>query len=52
MITNTASAAVPAGAKVVAVAHGMSIANLVREFLACIAARDAEILAWLDKACR
>ena len=52
MITNTVSAAVPAGVKAVAVAYDMSMATLVREFLACIAARDAEILAWLDKARR
>lgn len=46
--------AVPADVKTeaaaVAAAHGMSMAALLRELLARVAARDAETLAWLDKA--
>ncbi len=52
--TVTISAAVPANVKAeaaaVAAAHGMSMAALRRELLARVAARDAETLAWLDKA--
>ncbi|HFT8011343.1 hypothetical protein [Pseudomonas aeruginosa] len=54
--TATISAAVPAAVKseaaAVAAAHGMSLAALVRELLARVAARDAETLAWLDEARR
>ena len=50
------SAAVPANVKAeaaaVAVAHGMSLAALVRELVARVAAHDAETLAWLDEARR
>jgi hypothetical protein len=35
-----------------AAAHGMSLAVLVRELVARVAARDAETLAWLDEARR
>ncbi|WP_251850721.1 hypothetical protein [Enterobacter asburiae] len=52
----TISAAVPAALKAeaatVAAAHSMSLAALVRELIARVAARDAETLAWLDKARR
>ena len=52
--TVTISAAGPANVKAeaaaVAAAHGMSMAALLRELLARVAARDAETLAWLDKA--
>ncbi|WP_166798100.1 hypothetical protein [Pseudomonas aeruginosa] len=54
--TATISAAVPAAVKseaaAVAAAHGMSLAALVRELLARVAARDVETLAWLDEARR
>ena len=54
--TATISAAVPANVKAeaaaVAVAHGMSLAALVRELVARVAAHDAETLAWLDEARR
>lgn len=54
--TATISASVPANVKAeavtVAAAHGMSMAALVRELLARVAARDAETLIWLDKARR
>ncbi len=54
--TATISAAVPAAVKseaaAVAAAHGMSLAAMVRELLARVAARDAETLAWLDEARR
>ena len=43
---------VKAEAAAVAAAHGMSMAALLRELLARVAARDAETLAWLDKARR
>ena len=39
-------------AAAVAAAHGMSLAVLVRELVARVAARDAETLAWLDEARR
>ena len=56
MAIKTVSAAVPADVKAeataVAAAHGMSLAALVRELLARVAARDAETLAWLDEAYR
>ena len=52
----TISAAVPANVKAeaaaVAAAHGMSLAALVRELVAHVAARDAKTLAWLDEARR
>jgi DNA-damage-inducible protein J len=52
----TVSATVPAAVKTeataVAAAHGISMAALVRELLARVAARDAETLAWLDEARR
>ena len=52
----TISAAVPADVKAeaaaVAEAHGMSLAALVRDLVARVAARDAETLAWLDEARR
>ncbi|WP_162836126.1 hypothetical protein [Xanthomonas sp. GPE 39] len=52
----TISAAVPVAVKseatTVAVAHGMSLAALVRELMARVAARDAAVLAWLDEARR
>ena len=52
----TISSAVPANVKAeaaaVAVAHGMSLAALVRELVARVAAHDAETLAWLDEARR
>ena len=52
----TISAAVPANVKAeaaaVAAAHGMSLAALVRELVACVAARETETLAWLDEARR
>ena len=52
----TISAAVPADVKAeaaaVAEAHGMSLAALVRELVARVAAHDAETLAWLDEARR
>lgn len=41
-----------AEAAAVAVAHGMSLAALVRELVARVAAHDAETLAWLDEARR
>ena len=54
--TVTISAAVPANVKAeaaaVAAAHGMSLAALVRDLVARVAARDAETLAWLDEARR
>ncbi|HCC4500639.1 MULTISPECIES: hypothetical protein [Pseudomonadota] len=54
--TATISAAVPADVKTeaaaVAAAHGMSLAALVRDLVARVAARDAETLAWLDEARR
>ena len=54
--TATISAAVPADVKTeaaaVAAAHGMSLAALVRELVARVAAHDAETLAWLDEARR
>ena len=43
---------VKAEAAAVAAAHGMSMAALVRELVARVAARDAETLAWLDEARR
>lgn len=43
------AATVKAEAAAVAEAHGMSMACLVRELLARIAARDPETLAWLDE---
>jgi len=50
------SAAVPVAVKVEAkailAAHGVGMAWLLREFLARVAARDAETLAWLDAAKR
>ncbi len=50
------SATVPADVKaeVVAVlaARGISMADLVRELLARVAARDAETLAWINEARR
>ncbi|NMY43750.1 hypothetical protein HBN76_20790 [Pseudomonas sp. WS 5013] len=56
MAMKTISARVPATVKTeaaaVATAHGISMAELVRELLARVAARDAETLAWLDKASR
>ena len=56
MTTKTVSAAVPAAVKAEAAAisavHGMSMAALLRELLARVAARDAETLAWLDEARR
>ena len=52
----TISAAVPADVKAeaaaVAEAHGMSLAALVRELVARVAARETETLAWLDEARR
>jgi hypothetical protein len=39
-------------AAAVAAAHGMSLAGLVRELVARVAAREAETLAWLDEARR
>ena len=52
----TISAAVPADVKAeaaaVAAAHGMSLAGLVRELVARVAARETETLAWLDEARR
>ena len=52
----TVSAAVPAAVKAetaaVAAAHGMSMAALLRELLARVAAGDKETLAWLDEARR
>ncbi len=45
-------AAVKAEAAAISAAHGMSMAALLRELLARVAARDAETLAWLDKARR
>lgn len=52
--TATICAAVPpavkAEAAAVAAAHGMSLADLVRELVARVAARDAETLAWLKEA--
>lgn len=52
----TISAAVPADVKAeaatVAAAHGMSLAALVRELVARVAARETETLAWLDEARR
>jgi antitoxin component of RelBE/YafQ-DinJ toxin-antitoxin module len=54
--TATISAAVPANVKAdaaaVLAARGISMAAFVRELLARVAARDAETLAWLDKARR
>ncbi|HDV6135478.1 TPA: hypothetical protein ACGR4O_006550 [Pseudomonas aeruginosa] len=54
--TATISAAVPVNVKAeaaaVAAAHGMSLAALVRELVARVAAREAETLAWLDEARR
>ena len=54
--TATISAAVPADVKTeaaaVAAAHGMSLAALVRDLVARVAARDAKTLAWLDEARR
>ena len=54
--TATISATVPAAVKseaaAVAAVHGMSLAVLVRELVARVAARDAETLAWLDEARR
>ena len=54
--TATISATVPAAGKseaaAVAAAHGRSLAVLVRELVARVAARDAETLAWLDEARR
>lgn len=54
--TATISAAVPADVKTeaaaVAAAHGMSLAALVRDLVARVAAGDAETLAWLDEARR
>jgi DNA-damage-inducible protein J len=47
-----AGAAVKAEAAVVAEAHGMSMAALVRELLIRVAAGDKGILVWLDKARR
>lgn len=56
MTTKTVSAAgtaaVKAEAAAISAAHGMSMAALLRELLARVAARDAETLAWLDKARR
>ncbi|MCX5564302.1 MULTISPECIES: hypothetical protein [Alcaligenaceae] len=46
------TAAVKAEAAVVAEAHGMSMAALVRELLIRVAAGDKETLAWLDEARR
>ena len=52
----TVSAMVPANVKaeaaVVAAAHGISLADLVRELLARIAAGDPETLAWVNEARR
>lgn len=42
------AATVKAEAAAVAAIHGMSMASLVRELLARVAARDPETLAWLD----
>ena len=54
--TATISATVPTAVKseaaAVAAAHGMSLAVLVRELVAHVAARDAGTLAWLDEARR
>jgi DNA-damage-inducible protein J len=56
MTITTVSVKVPADVKAeaaaVAAAHGISMAALVRELLARIAARDPETLAWLDEARR
>lgn len=56
MTTKTVSAAVPADVKAeaaaVLAARGISMAALLRELLARVAVRDAETLAWLDKARR
>ncbi|MCW3964323.1 hypothetical protein [Pseudomonas aeruginosa] len=41
-----------AEAAAVAAAHGMSLAALVRELVARVAARETETLAWLDEARR
>lgn len=43
------AAAVKSEAAVVAKAHGMSMAALVRELLVRVAAGDKETLAWLDE---
>ena len=54
MKMKTVSATVPADVKaevvVVLAARGISMAALVRELLARVAARDAETMAWLDEA--
>lgn len=56
MTTKTVSVAVPAAVKAeaaaVAAAHGISMAALLREMLARVAARDPETMAWLDEARR
>ena len=56
MKMKTVSATVPADVKAEAAAvlasRGISMAAFVRELLARVAARDAETLAWLDKARR
>jgi DNA-damage-inducible protein J len=56
MTTKTVSATVPANMKaevaVVLAACGFSMAALVRELLARVAARDPETMAWLDEARR
>jgi DNA-damage-inducible protein J len=56
MKMKTVSATVPADVKAevaaVLAARGISMAAMVRELLACVAARDAETLAWLDEARR
>ncbi len=51
-ISATVPAAVKAEAVAVAAAHGMSMAALLREFLARVAAGDKETLIWLDEARR
>ncbi len=54
MKMKTVSATVPADVKaevaVVLAARGISMAALVRELLARVAAKDAETIAWLDEA--
>jgi antitoxin component of RelBE/YafQ-DinJ toxin-antitoxin module len=56
MTIKTVSAVVPAKVKTeasaVLVAHGISMAAFLREFLACVAAGDKGTLAWLDEAHR
>jgi len=56
MNIKTVSAAVPANVRAevsaILASHGISMAALLREFLARVAAGDKETLVWLDEARR